>query len=86
MDFCHSPLICYRINHLGNNSCSHQEFATSSELGFTKCPLQVNLFLLSLAASMQINNDIKDSLHGVRPGGAADLEFPSLDETTMNSN
>lgn len=40
MDFCHFPLVCYRINHLGNNSCSCQKFATSNAMGFTKCPLQ----------------------------------------------
>lgn len=86
MDFCHFPLVCSRINHLGDNSCSHQKFATRGEMGFTKCPLQVKLFLLPLAAKMQVKNDIKDLLCGVRPGGTADLEFPSLDETTMNSN
>lgn len=86
MDFCCFPPVCYRINHLGNNDCRHQKCATSSETGFTKHPLQGNLFLLSLAASIQPDNDIKDPLHGVRPGRAADLASPSLYETTTSSN
>lgn len=64
----------------------HQKCATSSETGFTKGALQGNLCLLSLAASIQPNNDIKDPLHDVRPGRTADLASPSLDETTPNSN
>lgn len=86
MDFCCFPPVCYRINHLGNNGCRHQKCATSSETGFTKGALQGNLCLLSLAASIQLNNDIKDPLHDVRPGRAADLASPSLDETTTDSN
>lgn len=86
MDFCHFPLVCYGINHLGSDSCSHQKFAASSEMGFTKHPLQVNSFPLSLATSIQLNNDIKDPFHGVRPDGSADLGLLSLGETTMSSN
>jgi len=42
---------------------------------FIKYLLQVDLFLLSLAASVLLNNAVEDPLHGLRPGRAADLAW-----------
>lgn len=55
-------------------------------MGFIKCPLHVDLLLLSQAAFIELNNVIEELLHGLRPDKAADLAPPSLNETTVNLN